>query len=59
MLPIGGCPVKTDRDIPRGLLSQCVKELSRVTVTSPVRRGDVICRDILGTGANVVAARDL
>ena len=52
-------PVKTDRDIPRGLLSQCVKELSRVTVTSPVRRGDVICRDILGTGANVVAARDL
>ena len=52
-------PVKTDRDIPQGLLAQCVKELSQVTMVSPVRRGDVVYRDILGTGANVVAARDL
>lgn len=52
-------PVKTDRDIPRALLARCVEVLSQVTVESPVCRGEIIYQDILGTGANVIAARNL
>ena len=29
-----------------------------VEVTAPVHAGDVVCRDILGTGVDVIAVRD-
>jgi CxxC motif-containing protein len=33
--------------------------LARVRVRPPVRLGDIIVQDILGTGANLIASDDL
>ena len=52
-------PVKTDRDIPRDKLLDCVREVAKMKVASPVRRGQVLRSDLLGTGANLVACRDM
>lgn len=52
-------PVKTDRDIPKPLIFEAMKLLNVVMVQSPVKTGDIIVKDILGTGANFVATRDM
>lgn len=50
----GVVPVKTDRTIPKELMFDCMKEINRVVAPLPVRIGDVIIENLLGTGANVV-----
>ena len=52
-------PVVTTRPIPKSLVREAVKALSGVEVEAPVRDGQVIYRDILGTGVDVVASRRL
>jgi CxxC motif-containing protein len=52
-------PVKTDRDIPKKLIFTAMRLLDGLTVTAPVKAGDIIVRDILNTGANFVATRTL
>lgn len=49
--------VKTERDIPKDRMFDCVKEISKVTVDSPVKIGDVIIKNVAGTGVNVIATR--
>lgn len=53
------CPVKTDRAIPKGMLLQAMKKLDHVKLSSPVRRGDIVISDLLGTGANLIATKDM
>ena len=50
----GVVPVKTDRTIPKERMFDCMKEINRARVTLPVRIGDCVIENILGTGANVV-----
>lgn len=52
-------PVKTDAEVPKSAVIDVVRALDGVTVTAPVQTGDIIARDILGTGANIVATRDM
>ena len=52
-------PVKTSRAIPKGLLMDAMAEVAKVRLTAPVRRGQVILPDLLGTGADLVASRDM
>ena len=49
--------VKTASDIPRGKIEDCMKALADVTVTAPIRVGDVIVKNIADTGVNIVATR--
>ena len=51
-------PVKTDRDIPKELIFDCMKLIRETTVAAPVCCGQIIIKDILGTGADLVATRD-
>lgn len=51
--------VKTDRSIPKPLVGAAMRAICTVRVKPPVRTGDVIVRNLLGTGANVVATRDV
>ncbi len=52
-------PVKTTGDIPKDqVLAACVA-LRRVQVETPIKLGDVLVRDLLGTGCDVVATRDM
>lgn len=53
------CPVKTDRPIPKELIFDAMKLLNDVDLTAPVKVGQVIIENILGTGANFIAARNM
>ncbi|MFO7637147.1 MAG: DUF1667 domain-containing protein [Clostridia bacterium] len=50
--------VKTSKPVPKGVLFDCMQEVRRIKITSPVKSGDVIIHDILGTGADLVATAD-
>ena len=53
------CPVKSDSPLPKDMVQAAAKELDKVRITSPVRVGDVIVENILGTGCNIICARNL
>ncbi len=52
-------PVKTSTDIPKGLNFAVMKELNNVEVNAPIKVGTVLIENILGTGADIVATRDM
>lgn len=52
-------PVKTTRGVPKDLCLAVVKEASRLRVHAPVKAGDTIVSDILGTGVDLVATRSI
>ncbi|MFO8191974.1 MAG: DUF1667 domain-containing protein [Bacillota bacterium] len=52
-------PVKTDRPISKNLIMKAVEEIARAEVEAPVKMGDVIIENLLGTGSNVLATRSL
>ncbi len=43
-------------EIPKAMINDCLKELYKVSVTAPVKRGDIIIENILNSGINIVAA---
>ena len=47
--------VKTERAVPKSAIDECLREIKNVKVQSPVSIGDVIIRDVAGTGVNVTA----
>ena len=55
----GRMPVRTEQAIPKGKLFDAVEALKAVRLTSPVHCGDVVLENIVGTGVNVIASRDL
>ena len=52
-------PVRTDIAIPKRLLFRVIEELANMELQAPVKVADVIIRDVAGTGANIVAARNM
>ena len=48
-------PVKTSKPIPKTMIFDCMREINAVSVDAPVKLGQVIIADVLGTGADVVA----
>ncbi|MBN1680262.1 MAG: DUF1667 domain-containing protein [Anaerolineae bacterium] len=52
-------PVKTSDAVPKGQVEAICRALRSVTLAAPVRMGDVIVRDVFGTGADIVATRDM
>ncbi len=52
-------PVKTARPIPKGLGFKIVQAASKITITAPVKAGDIIIKDVSGTGVNLIATRTI
>ena len=52
-------PVKTDKPIPKELIFEAMKLLDAVELTAPVKVGDVVIENVLGTGANFIATRNM
>ena len=50
-------PVRLSARIPRERIFPVLAEISRLRPEAPVRRGQVLLPDVLGTGADVVATR--
>ena len=51
--------VRTSVPVPKSLIRQVMRELSRLDVSVPVLPGQVILRDVLKTGADIIATRGL
>ena len=51
--------VKTADAIPFGKMDEAMKILAAITIKAPVKIGDVVCKDICGTGVNVVATKNI
>lgn len=52
-------PVKTERDIPKTKIFQCVKELKEIKIKAPINIGDVIIKNVANTGVDVIASRSV
>ena len=52
-------PVKTDRPIPKNKIAEAMAVLNGVTVSAPVRLGQVIVENIADSGADLVATREM
>lgn len=52
-------PVKTERDIPKDKIFDCVRALKHVVVEAPVNIGDIIVSNIACTGVNIVATKSI
>ncbi|EGT4140044.1 DUF1667 domain-containing protein [Clostridium perfringens] len=59
---IDGCdnivvPVKTEEPIPKRMIFDVMKEINKASVKLPIKVGDVIIEDVLGTGVSIVSAK--
>lgn len=52
-------PIKTDKDIPKDKLFESVELLKETIVDAPIKVGDIIIENILGTGVNFIATREI
>lgn len=63
VIPVSGSStplsVKTSAPVPKSMIQAVMKELGRLTVTAPVRMGQVILADVLHTGSDIIATRSL
>ena len=50
---------KTASDIPKGKIFDIAKELKAVEVAAPVHIGDVLVKDVAGTGVDVIATKNV
>lgn len=48
--------VKTEQDIPKDKIFECIAALRGVTMKAPIHIGDIILENVAGTGVNIVAA---
>lgn len=51
--------VKTTEDIPKGLLFKAMQEIDKLEAKVPVKTGDVLIKNLLNTGVDIVATMSL
>jgi CxxC motif-containing protein len=61
-VPLRGAPtkmvsVRLSAAVPREMLFPVLAEIAKLRPEAPVRRGQVLIADVLGTGADVIATR--
>lgn len=52
-------PVRTDRTVPKADMVKVMDAIKQVRLSAPVKRGDVIIENVAGTGANLIATKDM
>lgn len=53
------CPLKTKDPIPKEMIFDVMKEINKLHLVPPVRMGQVLIENVLGTGVDVVSCRDI
>jgi len=51
--------VRSDKPVPLRLMKDIMKVLKETKVKAPVKRGDVVIQNILGTGSDIIATRSV
>jgi len=52
-------PVRTDKAVPKRLFPRIMKRLRRIKLQAPVDMLDVVVKDVLRTGAHIIATRTM
>ncbi len=52
-------PVKTQSDIPKRKIADCMRALKGMEAEAPIKIGDIILRDVAGTGVDIVATKSM
>ncbi len=52
-------PVRSSEAIDKSLWMECSKALSRIYVGPPLNCGDVICKNILNTGVDIICTKKI
>ncbi len=52
-------PVKTEKPIPKNRIFDVMKEINRLKVRPPIKRGESVIKNVLGLGVNIVATRSV
>jgi len=52
-------PVRIDKVVPKRLFPRVMKQLRRIKLQAPVNMLDVVVRDVMHTGANIIATRSM
>ncbi len=59
---IGGAlpvvPVKSSKPVPKDKMFDCMKLINEASIEAPVKIGDVVIKDILGSGADIVVTNN-
>ena len=51
-------PVQSKTELPKECLADAMHYLNTLTLEAPVKRGTVVCENILGTGVDILVTRD-
>ncbi|AKN33151.1 hypothetical protein Ccar_20830 [Clostridium carboxidivorans P7] len=51
--------VKSTKPLDKKLWVECSKALSRLYVGAPMRQGDIVCKNILNTGVDIVSTKTM
>ena len=51
-------PVKSASPLPKEMLFDAMKEINKITLKAPVKIGDVVIKDILSTGVDIIATNE-
>lgn len=52
-------PVKTNGNIPKEKIFEVMDEINKISVESPVKCGDILLENVLDTGVDIVACRNM
>lgn len=52
-------PVRSKERLPKGILKEAINLLSKLTVNAPVKKGDIIYKNICNTGVDIIASRSV
>ena len=63
VIPVNGISlplsVKTSVPVPKNRIREIMEALGKIRVNPPVQIGDILAADLLGTGADIVATRNI
>ncbi|MCX5773137.1 MAG: DUF1667 domain-containing protein [Fusobacteria bacterium] len=52
-------PVKTSSEVPKERLFDVMEEINTLTVEAPIKMGDIILKDVLGLGVDIVSSKNM
>ena len=52
-------PVYSQAPVPKPMIQDVLKEIRKVELAAPVEQGSVVIKDVLGTGVDIIASRDM
>ena len=52
-------PVKSSKPINKKIWVECSKALSRIHVGPPIKIGDVVCKNLLNTGVDIICTKNI